>query len=198
MCAASPRSAGLIPVLSVLLAVPIGWAQDQADWPRWRGPRDNGSIETGRYPVKWDAETNVLWKAALPGKGCSTPIVARRTIFLSAPVDKHDAVLAYDFSGKRLWQTILGREREGKHRNGSGCNPSPASDGQSIFVYFKSGTLARLNLSGEIGWKINVQQRFGKDTFYWDVGTSPVLTEKDVVVAMMHHGESIGLRWPRR
>jgi outer membrane protein assembly factor BamB len=35
-----------------------------------------------------------------------------------------------------------------------------------------------------------VQQRFGKDTFYWDVGTSPVLTEKDVVVAMMHHGES--------
>jgi outer membrane protein assembly factor BamB len=25
---------------------------------------------------------------------------------------------------------------------------------------------------------------------YWDYGTSPVLTSRDVIVAMMHHGES--------
>src|SRR5437870_776377 len=46
-------------------------ADAPASWPHWRGPRDNGSAEAGHYPVKWDATTNLLWKAALPGKGCS-------------------------------------------------------------------------------------------------------------------------------
>jgi hypothetical protein len=33
-------------------------------------------------------------------------------------------------------------------------------------------------------------ERFGKDTLFWDHGTSPVLTDKHVVVARMHHGDS--------
>jgi len=165
-------------------------AAEPGDWPRWRGPHDNGSGEPGAYPVKWDATTNLLWKYELPGKGCSTPIVCNRRIFLTTPADGQDAALALSWSGKRLWQTPLGRERPGLHRNGSGSNPSPTTDGRSLFVYFKSGALAALDLSGKVLWKTNVQERFGKDTFYWDVGTSPVLTEADVVVAMMHHAES--------
>ena len=98
-------------------------------------------------------------------------------------------MLAFDWSGKPLWQTALGPSA-GKNRNGSGSNPSPATDGQSLFVYFKSGTLAVLDLDGKLRWKTNLQERFGKDTLYWDIGTSPVLTEKDVVMAVMHHGDS--------
>jgi outer membrane protein assembly factor BamB len=165
-------------------------AAEPGDWPRWRGPHDNGSSEAGAYPLKWDATTNLLWKLELPGKGCSTPIVCNRRIFLTTPVDGQDAAMALNWSGKALWQTPLSPECPGKHRNGSGSNPSPATDGRSLFVYFKSGTLAALDLNGRVLWKTNVQERFGKDTFYWDVGTSPVLTEQDVVVAMMHHGES--------
>jgi outer membrane protein assembly factor BamB len=165
-------------------------AGEPGDWPRWRGPRDNGSSETGAYPVKWDATTNLSWKVDLPGKGCSTPVVCNRRIFLTTGVDGQDAAMALDWSGNLLWQTLLGPERPGKHRNGSGSNPSPATDGRSLLVYFKSGTLAALDPDGKILWKTNVQERFGKDTFFWDVGTSPVLTADDVVVAMMHHGES--------
>ena len=165
-------------------------AAEPGDWPRWRGPHDNGSSEAGAYPVKWDATTNLLWKFDLPGKGSSTPIVCNRRIFLTTPADGQDAAMALSWSGKALWQTPLGPERPGKHRNGSGSNPSPTSDGRSLFVYFKSGMLAALDLSGKVLWKTNVQERFGKDTFYWDVGTSPVLTGEDVVVAMMHHAES--------
>lgn len=160
------------------------------DWPRWRGPADNGSSTTGVYPVKFDAENGVLWKVTLPGKGCSTPIVWQHVIYLTAPINGQEAVLAFDWSGKSLWQTTVGSEVKGKHRNGSGCNPSPTTDGQHLFVYFKSKDLACLDLGGKILWKTNLAERYGKDTLYWDLGTSPVLTENDVVVAVMHHGDS--------
>lgn len=164
-------------------------SEPDRDWPRWRGPQDNGSIETGAYPVKFDP-ANVLWKAPLPGKGCSTPIVWQQTIYLTAPVEGNDALLAIDWSGQLSWQATFGKQNEGKHRNGSGSNASPVTDGEAVFVYFKSGALAAVNLNGSVRWKKNLVEQFGPDTLYWDHGTSPVLTEKYVVMARMHHGES--------
>ncbi len=35
-----------------------------------------------------------------------------------------------------------------------------------------------------------MQEKYGQDDLYWDLGTSPVLTERDVVVAVMQHGGS--------
>lgn len=164
-------------------------AEAQSNWPRWRGPHDNGSTEMGNYPVKWDAD-DVLWKAALPGKGCSTPIVWNQRIYLTAPSKGNDAVLAFDWSGKRLWQTTFGAETPGKHRNGSGSNPSPATDGEGLFVFFKSGTLAALELDGKVRWQTNLVERFGPHVLFWDYGTSPVLTTDCVVIARMHNGDS--------
>lgn len=170
----------------------VGPKQDSAsmNWPFWRGPDNSGSTGDGSYPTQWSSTTNVLWKVALPGKGSSTPIIWQRKIFLTCAIQGEDGALAFDGSGKPLWQKILGPERPGKHRNGSGSNPSPATDGHGLFAYFKSGTLAALELDGRLRWKINLQERFGKDSLWWDVGTSPVLTAQDVVVAVMHQGNS--------
>ena len=45
------------------------------NWPNFRGPKGDGtSTETG-VPVKWDANTNVLWKVAVPGTGYASPVV---------------------------------------------------------------------------------------------------------------------------
>ncbi|MDB6068070.1 MAG: outer rane biosis protein BamB [Pedosphaera sp.] len=173
-----------------LAAIGCAGAESSANWPRWRGPKDNGSTEEANYPVKWDAGTNCLWKAPLPGKGCSTPIVWDNHIFVTAPSDGKNEVLAFDWAGKTLWRTKLGNENPGKHQDGSGSNPSPTTDGKGIFVYFKSGDLGALDLDGKVRWQANLVERYGKDILYWDYGTSPVLTEKDVVVARMHHGES--------
>jgi outer membrane protein assembly factor BamB len=160
------------------------------NWPGWRGPRDNGTAEPGTYPVKWDGNTNVLWTVALPGKGCSTPVVWNKRIFLTAPADGQDAALSFDWSGKLLWQTKLGPERPGKHRNGSGSNPSPVTDGRSLFVYFKSGSFAALDLDGKVRWQTNLVDAFGQESLFWDYGSSPTLTEKNVIITRMHHGES--------
>ena len=96
-------------------------ADDKANWPHWRGPHDNGNMSEGIYPVTWDANT-VLCKALLPGKGRSTPVVWERRIFLTSHANGQDAVLAFDWDGKQLWQTTLGNEKPGKNKLSSGCN----------------------------------------------------------------------------
>jgi len=164
-------------------------AAESANWPHWRGPADNGSTGKGTYPVKWDA-TNVLWKAPLPGTGCSTPVVWNKRIFLTAPSNGLDALLAFDWEGKPLWHTTLGPEQAGKHENGSGSNPSPVTDGKAVFVYFYSGTLAALSLAGNLLWQTNLVAGFGPVSLYWDQGTSPVLTRDDVIIARLQHGGS--------
>jgi len=159
-------------------------------WPRWRGPNDNGVAVSGTYPSVWNDGRNLRWKVKLSGLGCSTPVVWNEKILLTAPLDGQDAVACYNWQGQSQWQTAVGKERAGKHRNGSGCNPSPVTDGQFVFAYFKSGNLAGLDLNGKLLWKRNLQDEFAKDTLFWDVGTSPVLIDKAVVVAVMHAGES--------
>ncbi len=164
-------------------------AENDANWPRWRGPENNGSIATGDYPAEFDS-TRVLWKQKLPGKGCSTPVVHNGVIYLTAPAEGRDALLAFDLAGKKLWMTEFGKEKPGKHRNGSGSNPSPVTDGKGVFVSYKSGALAAVNLDGTIRWQTNLVERYGPDTLFWDHGSSPVLTSQYVVATRMHKGES--------
>ena len=177
--------------LAIALSVfDVSFAGERApDWVQWRGPSSRGSIDTGTYPVRWEAG-NIRWKVELPGKGCSTPIVRDDRIYVTAPARGLDSVLAFDRSGRKLWQTDFGKETPGRHRNGSGCNASPVTDGEAVFVYFKSGTFAAVTIDGKVRWRMNLLERFGPEVLFWDHGTSPVLTSKYVVMAKIHHGDS--------
>ncbi len=164
-------------------------ANEIANWPSWRGAAGNGSTEADNLPVQFSGE-KYRWRVALPGKGCSTPIVLNEKIYLTCPANDKDAVMSFDAQGKELWKTTFGKEVPGKHANGSGSNSSPVTDGKSIFAYFKSGTFVAVDLDGQVLWQQDVVELFGKEDLYWDFGTSPVLTEKYVVLVRMHAGDS--------
>ena len=160
------------------------------NWPQWRGPDGLSLTGAGDYPTEFSAEKNVLWKAELPGVGSSTPIVWGDNIFVTSGIDGEDGLTAYDWSGEIVWQEKLGPERPGKHKNGSGSNPSPITDGKQLVVYYKSGTVASFTLDGELQWKTNLQERYGEDTLWWDLGTSPIFAGGNIVIAVMQEGES--------
>ena len=189
------RRGSLKSTLAMLAAmILVGVTAHAQNWPQWRGPDANGVAAPGNYPVKFSAADGLLWKAQLPGKGGSTPIVWKDRIVLTSGVGKdaegEDGVLCFDWAGKQLWQVKLGKQSPGKHPRGSGSCPSAVTDGERLFAYFKSGTLAALDFAGKILWKTNLQERYGKSSLFWDLGTSPVLVDDNVVVAVMHESSS--------
>ena len=172
--------------LVLFLAAPV-WA---ANWSTWRGTNLDGVAQGTGYPTEWSARENVAWNIELPGRGSSTPIVWNNQIFLTCGIDGKNTILAYDLNGKELWRTEVGAEKPGKHVKASGANSSCVTDGEYLFGYFKSGDLVCLNVKGEKVWKENLQEKFGEDNLWWDLGTSPVLTKKYCVVAVMQTGGS--------
>ena len=161
------------------------------NWPNWRGPALDGVAAGTGFATSWSPEAHVAWKVTLPGLGASTPAVWGDAIVLTCAIDGNDAAICFDRAGKERWRRSLGPEKAGKHAKATGCNPSPVTDGKHVWVYFKSGELAALDLAtGVVAWRENLQERFGEDTLWWDLGTSPVLTRDAVVVAVMQTGPS--------
>ncbi|MEM8947642.1 MAG: PQQ-binding-like beta-propeller repeat protein, partial [Planctomycetota bacterium] len=172
-----------------LLAALILFSPSHADnWPRWRGPTGNGLAADGVYPSKFSSTESVAWKVELPGRGSSTPVVWGDKIFVTCPIDGKDGVVCYSFDGQELWRQSFGEARQGKHRNGSSSNPSPVTDGKSVVVYYKSGTVACVDFAGNIKWETNLQDAYGEDTLWWDLGTSPVIAADNAVIAVMQDG----------
>jgi outer membrane protein assembly factor BamB len=56
--------------LSSLHSAPAGTV-----WPQFRGPSGRGISEIDDLPTRWSATEHVAWKAAIPGRGWSSPIV---------------------------------------------------------------------------------------------------------------------------
>ncbi|MFC7339510.1 PQQ-binding-like beta-propeller repeat protein [Haloferula chungangensis] len=172
--------------LTPLILLSTAWTLTAAEWPGWRGAEQDGSVAGEKPPAKFSAEENLLWKAALPGRGCSTPIVVDGKIILTSEIEGKDGVIAYDMEGKELWRKTFGKIIPGRgQRVGSSANSSPVTDGEAVYVYFKSGQLAALELSGDVRWEMNLFKKFGEDKLWWDVGTSPVIAGGNLVVAMM-------------
>jgi outer membrane protein assembly factor BamB len=177
-------------LLAFLAAVAIAQTSLADNWPQWRGPNATGVAEDGDYPEKFSADQGLLWKAPLPGIGSSSPVTWGDSIFVTCIADGQDTLCCYEFEGNQRWEKRLGPGREGKHKNGSGANPSPATDGMHVVSYFKSGRVACHDFAGNETWQKNLQEEYGKDTLWWDLGTSPILIGGNVVIAVMQEGDS--------
>jgi outer membrane protein assembly factor BamB len=181
----------LLSTLSALASclVLAGTLRAADNWPQWRGPNAAGIAAEGDYPVKFSADENVAWNVELPGIGSSSPVVWDDSIFVTCMIDGKDGVCCYGVNGEPRWQKTLGPGRDGRHKNGTGANPSPATDGEHVVVYYKSGRVACLDFAGEKLWEVNLQDKYGKDTLWWDLGTSPIIAGKNAIIAVMHAGQ---------
>jgi hypothetical protein len=83
-------------------------ASAEGDWTSWRGPYGNGVAEAGQtVPVEFSETKHVQWKASVPGRGHSTPIVVGDRIFLTTAREQEEtqSVLCYSFTSG---ETALG------------------------------------------------------------------------------------------
>ena len=180
------------------LPAQLGSAADNASWSQWRGNGQNGVAPGKGFPLKWTDSEGVKWKVEVPGSGGSTPVIAGNKAFLTTGLDGKNHVQAWNVdTGELIWSTSVGDDAGGKHRKGSGANPSAVTDGKSVVTYFRSGDLACLGTEGKIKWQVNLQKEFGEDTLWWDLGSSPTLINNLVVVAVMQSGPSYLVAYDR-
>ncbi len=96
-------------------AAASGQQPQQAGWPQWRGPDGRGQAASGA-PTEWAAGANVVWRAPIPGRGHSSPIVVGDRIFLTAaesgdPVEGAAAVIHFMGGEEFLHPDSLGADR---------------------------------------------------------------------------------------
>jgi outer membrane protein assembly factor BamB len=70
----------------LLLTAAVTGAAPPDVWPNWRGPA-NGVSDLRTLPSSWTPERNVAWKADVPGRGHSSPVVWGDYVFLTTDLE---------------------------------------------------------------------------------------------------------------
>lgn len=150
------------------------------DWPAWRGPAHDGVTPETDLPLRWSATENVKWKAPLPDRGNSTPVVWGEKLFLTQATEKDHrrALLCFDKrTGKLLWQSgITCTDAEPTHATNPYCSASPATDGERVIVSYGSAVFC-YDLAGRELWR---RDDLGVQRQIWGNGASPVIAGERV------------------
>jgi outer membrane protein assembly factor BamB len=164
-----------------------------ADWPAWRGPTGDGHAAEGQQlPVKWSEGENLVWKAAVRGRGHGSPIVIGNLVLLAtADVDTEEQlVLCFDrATGKPLWEAVVhrGNLNTKGHKISSQASSDVVSDGERLFVNFLNNEAiftTALDLNGKQLW----QRRVCDFQVHQGFGSSPVVYQNIVLVSADHRG----------
>ncbi len=180
------------------------------DWPRFRGPNGSGiSSDKTPPPTSWSADSNIRWKAKLPGPGLSSPIVVGKKILVTCysgyaeqrdPLGniedlKRHLVCVDREAGSILWTATIPAVQPEDPYSGPGvpshgyASHTPVSDGESVFVFFgKSGVLA-FDLEGKQLWQTSVGTASGRQR--WGSAASPILSEDNVIVNASEESEAL-------
>ena len=166
----------------------------EGDWPWWRGPSFDGISADAQAPLNWDSEQNVRWRAAVPGRGHSSPAVVGDKVFITTADDdaEKQMLLCFDrASGDQLWEKIVHQGGFYKmHPKNSYASASPACDGEKVYVAFVNGDavwVTAYDLDGEQLW----QEQAGPFESEHGYGPSPLIYKSAVIVS----GESSGPCW---
>lgn len=185
-----------LPLLAALLLASSLRASDH--WPSWRGPTGMGHYDANDLPLQWNAKTgqNVLWKMPLfpsdkvrRDQNQSSPIVWGERVFVTVSYwpegtsekefPEHHVLCFRTTDGAKLWDTPVppGPWKLTDLRGGYTA-PTPACDGQRIYVAFGSAILAALDMDGKLLWRHELKPHF----FDVALGTSPIVFKDTVIM----------------
>ncbi|HUE14754.1 MAG TPA: PQQ-binding-like beta-propeller repeat protein, partial [Planctomycetaceae bacterium] len=119
------------------------------DWPRFRGVNGSGISTSHGLPVEFGPEKNVVWKVKTP-PGSSSPVISRGQLFFSSFEGDRRTLHCLDAAtGKPLWtQSVTKLREEAATRPNGPATPTPACDGQSVFVLYPDVGVLGYSTSG--------------------------------------------------
>jgi outer membrane protein assembly factor BamB len=172
----------------------------EANWPQFRGPGARGITTNMNLPEHWSAAENVAWKAEIPGRGWSSPIVwgdrvlvttavnsgasepPKKGLFIggerpNAPrAEQEWKVVCLDLtSGKARWEHVVHRgEPPGPiHVKNSYASETPVTDGERVYVCVGNVGVYCVDWAGREVWSKPLAAHRTRNG--WGTAASPVL-----------------------
>jgi outer membrane protein assembly factor BamB len=162
-----------------------------ADWPDWRGPRQDRHYDGPPLVTSFDPDqgTNVLWKNDEAG-GISTPVIMGGKLFTlvrhkPGTPEEAEKVLCLDaITGRKLWENVFNvylSDVPAERVGWSAVVADPASN--TVFAHGVCGVFTAIDAAtGATKWQRSLHEEFGFLSTYGGRTNIPVVFE-DLVIA---------------
>ncbi|OFY67962.1 MAG: hypothetical protein A2V64_11670 [Bacteroidetes bacterium RBG_13_43_22] len=186
----------------------------ERQWPGYRGYFASGVLDGANLPLTFSFKenTNIKWKAKIPGMGISSPAIWGDKLFITTAISEGDKAgfkpgLYGDVTpvndtsvhewkvycinkntGKILWEktACIGVPKIKRHPKSTHANTTVAVDGEHVVAFFGSEGLYCYDFNGNLKW----QKSFGvlksiwavMKNAEWEFASSPIIHNGAVVV----------------
>ena len=181
--------------LIAFVALAIGSATSASDWPQFRGPNGSGVSDEKGLPVGFTESDGVRWKAKLPARGVSSPVVVGDKVFVTCSSGQRDDtlhVLAFSATtGGQLWhRQFAATGITSGHPKTCMAAPTPVADANAVYCLFATADLAALDHDGNLLWYRSLNGDYKTISNIVGMASSPVLYKDRLIVPMDNNGDS--------
>lgn len=162
----------------------------ETNWPKFRGPHQDGIVRNQRIETDWNAkEPKQLWHQKV-GTGWSSFAVVDGMAFTQEQRQKMECVVCYDVeTGRQIWV----HEDQTRFRHpvgGDGPRATPAVVGSRVYTMGGTGILNCLDaLTGQRNWGIELLDQGKADNLEWGMSCSPLVCGN---LAIVNYGRFSG------
>jgi outer membrane protein assembly factor BamB len=170
-----------------------GAGPSAADWPSWRGPRQDGSAADVGLISKWSpAGENLIWRADLSGR--STPVVVGGRVCangrIGSGVTRQESVACFDAgTGRQLWQHALDVYLTAVpfSRVGWGNLTADLETG-NVYALGVGGLLYCFDRDGRVVWWRSLTEELGLISGVGGRTHSPLVDEDRLILSFVNAG----------
>ena len=161
-------------------------AANGTDWPQWRGPRRDGSVDAA-LPAQWPDALKKRWETPV-GTGHASPVVSGNRVVVIARQGDEEIVRALDVaSGKEIWRAAYPAPynlNPAAWSHGAGPKSTPAIAGGRVFTLGIGGILSAFDLaSGKLIWRVPAPAGLPQ----YGTATSPLVDGTSVIAHVGGH-----------
>ncbi|MEX2561217.1 MAG: PQQ-binding-like beta-propeller repeat protein, partial [Pirellulales bacterium] len=173
-------------VLAAWLLLALQLDAPAEEWPRWRGPRGDGTWQGPKLPETWPAEgLRVSWRQALGGGYAGVSVAGGRVFVMDRQQQPQEVerVLCFDAAtGQPLWRDEY-KVRYGELDYGSGPRAAPTVFEGRVYTLGAVGHVRCLDAAeGSIVWSHDCVEEFNARIPEWGFAASPLIHEGLVIV----------------
>ena len=166
---------GTLVAVGLLVGLP---AAGHAQWPQWRGPARDGSVEARPRGEDWPARPVLLWEREV-GEGYSGPIVARNRIWVHTRRGRQEIVSSLDLaSGEERWTRRYDAPFVQDHSalvHGRGPYSTPSLAGDRLLTLGVTAVLSAWDAdAGTLLWRKDYSGEFHPNHTLFGAAASPL------------------------